>query len=233
MAAPDSLSEQDLAAAREEVAAGRPFPVWFTPAAVGVPAGRSGKVLALGDPGDGDFIQVKPTGSRDTIFCSPNELTKTRPKRVRAVEQPPASPAPAQPAPPSELTSTGPKPGRAERSPEPPQPTQAAPRPERSPERARTSTARPAGRVAEVTVTLTGTSDGEWTVEVASGKKRTVRPMPVQPADVARAARSLPTDVGTAIESALEAARQRQLERVERLRAELDAAQRALQELSD
>jgi hypothetical protein len=69
-------------------------------------------------------------------------------------------------------------------------------------------------------------------VEVVTGRKRTVRPTPVQPAEVAKAARSLPPAVAEAIESSLAAARQRQVERVERLRAELDAAQRALQDLS-
>jgi hypothetical protein len=78
---------------------------------------------------------------------------------------------------------------------------------------------------------LNSTAAGEWTVEVVAGKKRTVRPTPVQPTDVAKAARSLPPTVAEAIETSLEAARQRQLERVERLREELDAAQRALQEL--
>ncbi|WP_343939044.1 DUF6319 family protein, partial [Pseudonocardia zijingensis] len=91
---------------------------------------------------------------------------------------------------------------------------------------------RPAARPVEVTVTLNSTAEGEWTVEVTAGRKRTVRPTPVQPGEVAKAARSLPAAVAEAIESSLEAARQRQAERVERLRAELDAAQRALQELS-
>ena len=83
-----------------------------------------------------------------------------------------------------------------------------------------------------MTITLNATIDGEWTVEVTIGKKRTVRPTSVQPADVAKAARSLPSAVAEAIESSLEAARERQLERVERLRAELEVAQRALQELT-
>jgi hypothetical protein len=93
--------------------------------------------------------------------------------------------------------------------------------------------ARAAARPVEVTVTLNSTAEGEWTVEVTTGRKRSVRPTPVQPADVAKAARSLPSAVADAIESSLAAARQRQIERVERLRAELDAAQRALQDLSD
>ena len=81
-------------------------------------------------------------------------------------------------------------------------------------------------------MTLSATAEGEWTVEVMVGTRRTVRPTPVQPGDVAKAARALPAAVADAIESSLEAARQRQLDRVERLRAELEAAQRALQDLS-
>jgi hypothetical protein len=83
-----------------------------------------------------------------------------------------------------------------------------------------------------VTVTLNATADGEWTVQVVIGQKRAVRPTSMPPADVARAARSLPPAVAEAIKSSLEGARQRQFERVERLRTELEAAQRTLQELS-
>jgi hypothetical protein len=79
---------------------------------------------------------------------------------------------------------------------------------------------------------LTGSAEGEWTVEVMIGRKRAVRPTLVQPADIAQAARSLPAAVTEAIEASLDAARQRQLERVEQLRVELEAAQRALDELS-
>jgi hypothetical protein len=223
MVAPNPLSEQDLAAARAELAAGKPFTVWFTPAAVGVPADGSAKVISVDDVAEGDFIQVRPAGTRDTMFCSPGELTRTRPPRKRAqqpaerVQKPttPPTSAPRPSAPPSP-TPPPPPPPAAEKSPDRPRPA-----------------GRAAARPAEVTVTLNATPDGEWTVEVSIGKKRTVRPTPVQPAEVAKAARSLPSAVAEAIESSLEAARQRQLERVERLRAELDAAQRALQELSD
>ncbi len=79
--APAALSDQDLAAARAELAEGRPFPVWFTAAAVGVPVGGSAKIVSIGEPAEGDFVEVRPTGSRDTVFCSPNELTSTRPPR--------------------------------------------------------------------------------------------------------------------------------------------------------
>ena len=214
MVAQNGLSEADLEAARTELSASRPFTVWFTAAAVGVPAGRSAKVISIDDAAEGDYIQVKPAGSSDTMFCSPSELTTVRPSRKRA-QQPVEKAAPAQ------AKSQAP-------APKPP-----APSPKRTTDRSRSPDSRSAGRPAEVTVTLHATAEGEWTVEVVIGKKRAVRPTSVQPADVAKAARSLPSAVAEEIESALEAARQRQLERVERLRAELDAAQRALQELSN
>ncbi|HEV2780194.1 MAG TPA: DUF6319 family protein, partial [Actinophytocola sp.] len=85
---------------------------------------------------------------------------------------------------------------------------------------------------AEVTVTLHSNPAGEWTVEVAVGKKRTVRPTPVPPADIAKAAKSLPADVAEAVDRALESARRQQQERVAALQAELERAQRALKDLS-
>jgi hypothetical protein len=232
--APAPLSEQDLASARAELAEGRLFPVWFTAAAVGVPVGGSAKIVSIGEPAEGDFVEVRPTGTKDTVFCSPNELTSTRPPRRRAQK---SQPAPTPPEPPARRA--GP-PRREDTVPATSEPARSAP--DRSAERngsAPPATAerkpprsRAAARPAEVTVTLSSTADGEWTVEVATGRKRTVRPTPVQPAEVAKAARSLPAAVAEAIESSLAAARQRQVERVERLRAELDAAQRALQDLS-
>ena len=111
-------------------------------------------------------------------------------------------------------------------------PVLSPPVPAQRDERPRPASGRAPARVAAgVTLTLSASPEGEWTVEVVSGKKRTVRPTPVSPGDVAKAARALPSVVAEAIESSLEAARQRQVDRVERLRAELDAAQRALQDL--
>jgi hypothetical protein len=236
--APAPLSEQDLAAARAELAEGRLFPVWFTAAAVGVPVGGSAKIVSVGEAAEGDFIEVRPTGTRDTVFCSPNELTSTRPpRRRRAKESPPQPSASTEPQPAPQQVEDPParraRPVVQEDAPAPAQHRSverngAAPQAAQTRRTSRSGSARPA----EVTVTLTSTAEGEWTVEVATGRKRTVRPTPVQPGDVAKAARSLPAAVTEAIESSLAAARQRQAERVERLRAELDAAQRALQDLS-
>jgi uncharacterized protein DUF6319 len=237
--APAALSEQDLAAARAELAEGRLYSVWFTAAAVGVPVGGSAKVVSIGEPAEGDFVEVRPTGTKDTVFCSPNELTSTRPPRRRAQkpQKAEAAPPPPQPEPPARRAS--PRAVSAEAAPAGSAPDRSAERngaappvtverAERKPARARSGAARPV----EVTVTLSSTAEGEWTVEVVTGRKRTVRPTSVQPAEVAKAARLLPAAVAEAIESSLAAARQRQVERVERLRAELDAAQRALKDLS-
>lgn len=236
MVEPKPLSEQDLAAVRAELSTGTPSTVWFTPASVGVPTGGSAKVVSLRDASEGEFIQVRPTGSRDTMFCSPSELTRTRPPRRRKQPPPQAAPEPAV-APASEPTpaasagqspqaTSPPRTSTAEKS------TPSAPAAGRSSGRRRASGAHATTRPSEVTVTLTGSAEGEWTVEVVIGKKRAVRPTPVQPADIAQAARSLPAAVTEAIQASLDAARQRQLERVEQLRVELEAAQRALEELS-
>jgi len=228
----NGLSEQDLDTARTDLSAGRPVTVWFTAAAVGVAAGGSAKVVSVGEVAEGDHIQVRPTGSRDTMFCSPGELTRSRPPRKpappparRAAGQPVAgSPAPPDPEKDAEVA----KPRGS--TPVPPA-SVAGPPEERGPGRPRSGGGR-AGVPAEVSVTLNATGDGEWTVEVTVGRKRTVRPTPVQPGDVATAARALPPAVAEAIASSLDAARRRRLEQVERLRAELDAAERALKELN-
>jgi hypothetical protein len=252
-----SLSEQDVEFLRAELAAGRTPTVWFTPSVVGMTAGRSAKVVAFNDPAEGDFIQVRPTGSRDVLSFSPGELTLTKPPRKkaapasRATSNTPAGTGSAGGAPASGRAAGGGPPesapasegaGAASGSPVaaagrtpsadrggaggPAEPAQPARRSTRSAGGSRRQ------RPAEVTVTLSSTADGEWTVDVVAGKKRAVRAVPVPASAVARAAKELTPEVAEAIEAVLEAARVQQRERVEQLRAELDAAQRALAELS-
>ena len=213
---PSPLSEDQLATIAQELAEGRPTTVWFTPAAVGVDAGRSAKVTALTEPAEGDYIQVKPTGSKDVLSFSPNELTLDKPPRVRKPAPEPEPPAP-EPKPMDELLVVREKPAPKPKEPEP---------------------AKPAGRgrpkqPSPVTVTLSSTEEGEWTVEVITGKKRTVRPTAVPASSVAQAARLLGGEVAEAIEGVIDAAREQQRARVARLQAELEAARQALAELSD
>ncbi len=203
-----ALSAEDIEALRTALAAGKPTPVWFTPAAVGVTAGQSAKVVAFDEPADGDYIQVRATGSRDVLSFSPAELTVVKPPPKPKPAPRPAAPEPAPQAP---AVVVGIEPG----DPAPPAPK--IPRGRKQP--------------VEVTVTLHSTPEGEWTVDVLVGKKRTVRWTPVPAGDIAKAARSLPPAVGEAIGASLEAARERTERRVEQLKAELEAAQRALREL--
>lgn len=213
------FTEQDVRDVRADVASDRAVTVWFTAAAVGFPPGGSARVVTVGDVADGDFIQVRPAGSRDTMFCSPGEITRTRPARRRAPREPakttpPTSPParPAASAPPARPAAAPPEPAAGT-----PVPTRASPRRRTEP--------------GEISVHLAATAEGEWTVEVLVGRKRVVAPAPVPAAAVATAARALPPAVGEAIESSLAGARQRQRDRVEQLRAELDAAQRMLDQL--
>jgi hypothetical protein len=236
MATVSSLSSEQIDQLAAELDAGRQPVVWFTPAAVGVDAGRSAKVIALDSPAEGDFIQVRPAGSTDELSFSPGELTMDRPPRRKKVPAKPAPKAKAAPAPEPEPEIGElliPEPTRRQTA---RKPRQAPAEPEGagtpSPARPRTGAGR-AKQPAPIAVTLTSSPEGEWMVEVVTGKKRSVRPTSVAASSVAQAARALGGEVADAIEGALEAARGQQRARVEQLQAELEAARRALEDLTD
>ncbi|MFD1149718.1 DUF6319 family protein [Saccharothrix hoggarensis] len=219
-----SLSEEDIDHLRAELAAGRPAQVWFTSAAVGVEAGRSAKVVAFTDPAEGDYIQVRPTGEKDELSFSPAELTVEKPAPRKRTPAPASAPEPAAPAPVEHIYTPAPPPAK-------PKPAPAPPSVERKPAE-RKPAARKQAKPAEVTVTLVSTAEGEWTVDVQWGSRRTLKAAPVAASAVAQAAKLLPAEVDEAVDSVLSAARERHLARVEQLRAELEAAQRALDELT-
>ncbi|PSL52389.1 hypothetical protein B0I31_11361 [Saccharothrix carnea] len=221
-----SLSPQDIDHLRAELAAGRPPAVWFTSAAVGVEAGRSAKVVAFSEPAEGDFIQVRPTGEKDDLSFSPAELTVEKPAPRKRTPAPAPAAAPVAPAPVEHIYTPGPAPAPPKPKPAPAPATSAPASGERRP------AARKQAKPAEVTVTLSSTAEGEWTVDVQWGSKRTLRAAPVAASAVSQAAKLLPAEVDEAVESVLSAARERHLARVEQLRAELEAAQRALAELT-
>ncbi|ONI91316.1 hypothetical protein ALI22I_09040 [Saccharothrix sp. ALI-22-I] len=220
-----SLSPQDIDHLRAELAAGRPPAVWFTSAAVGVEAGRSAKVVAFTEPAEGDFIQVRPTGEKDELSFSPAELTVEKPAPRRRAPTPAAAAEPEAPAPVEHIYTPAPPPAKPKPAPAPAS-ASAQPAAERKP------AVRKQAKPAEVTVTLVSTIEGEWTVDVQWGSKRTLKAAPVAASAVSQAAKLLPAEVDEAVESVLSAARERHLARVEQLRAELEAAQRALDELT-
>lgn len=247
---PQPLSDTEIRQIATEIAGGRPPMVWFTAAAVGVPEGRSGKVVEIGDRSESDFLRVKPTGSKDVLSFSPTEVTLTKPPRDKAatassaqpksttrkeatVTQPstltsPAPPAP-RPAPSPTPTATTPKPVAPAAEPAKP----AVPAGAAKPAAKTTAAARSKAKAPEITVTLTGTADGEWSVDVVSGKKKTVRGLPVTSSAVAQAAKVLHPEVAEVVAGILEAARVVQESKVQQLQAELEAARRLLDELSD
>ncbi|SER31713.1 hypothetical protein SAMN05216188_11059 [Lentzea xinjiangensis] len=225
MAKKSGLSAEDVDNLRSQLDGGTQPLVWFTAAAVGMEAGRSAKLLAFTDPEEGDFIQVRPTGSKDEMSFGPAELTLEKPPPRKK----PATPPPAPPEPPRETEIIHPYVPEAPVKPVAPKPKPAAAEPAAAAKPARKPSAK--NTAPEVTVTLVTTGEGEWVVEVLQGTRKTVRPTPVPPAAVAQAAKLLAPEVAEIVEGVLNAARAQQLARVEQLRAELEAAQKALEEL--
>ncbi|WP_424185249.1 DUF6319 family protein [Actinokineospora sp. G85] len=205
-----ALTAEDIEGLRAALAAGKPTPVWFTEAAVGVDPGAAGKVVAFDDPPEGDFIQVRPAGSRDVMSFSPAELTQDKPAAPPRKAAPRPAPAPAAVPTPEVVVGI-------EAGAEPPPP----------PKRTSRKTAQPV----EITVTLHATPEGDWSVDVLVGKKRTVKWAPVPAGDVGKLSRFLPAEVGEAVNVALLAAKERAEQRVLELKEQLDAAQRALRDL--
>ncbi|WP_067535185.1 DUF6319 family protein [Nocardia crassostreae] len=248
---PQPLSETEIRHIAAEIDAGKPPMVWFTAAAVGVPEGRSGKVISLGDPSEGDFLQVKPTGSKDVLSFGPTEVTLTKPARkdaAGATKQKTATrkdstvtmPSPVT-APPS-VPIAPPAPAAAPKAEAPQAPSVSEPA---SPDKAAAKSAsRPARNAAaagaaarkpkapEVTVTLSGTADGEWTLDVVNGKKRTIKGLSVPSSAVSQAAKILHPEVAEVVDSILDSVREQQRAKVEQLQAELENARRLLDDLA-
>jgi DNA-binding transcriptional regulator YdaS (Cro superfamily) len=230
MAQPGSLSDEDVEHLRDELVRGREPTVWFTADAVGVEAGKSARVVGINDPVEGDYIQVRPAGSHDELSFSPSELTLARPGRKRSPAELTAVSRPSMEQTMSEIENT------TTEAPEEvaagdtavveEETTPAAKKP-----RPAASTAKKT-RVADVVITISGSVDGDWTVDVVAAKKKALRALPVTPAVVGQAAKALHPDVAESIEAILEQAREQQTAKVEQLRAELEAAQKALEELA-
>ncbi|OBK89557.1 DUF6319 family protein [Mycolicibacter sinensis] len=83
----------------------------------------------------------------------------------------------------------------------------------------------------ELTLTVTGTADGEWRAEIKQGSTYLVRNVPVAAAAVSRAAKELHEELFTPIEALMDEARCQQAAKVAALEAELEAARKALADL--
>jgi Family of unknown function (DUF6319) len=83
----------------------------------------------------------------------------------------------------------------------------------------------------ELTLTVTGTADGEWRAELKHGTTYLVRNLAVAAAAVSRVAKELHEDLSTPINEVIEEARSQRAARVAALEAELEAARKALTDL--
>lgn len=240
-----TLSSDEVRQLRDELAEGRSPTVWFTSEAVGVPEGRSGKVIAIDEPAEGDFVQVRPAGSKDTLSFSASEITLVKPPRKRKTNEA-TQPAAKDQAAPANSSAQSAQPVRSQPSKPQQQQAQQPSKPQRPSKPQQQQSGEAAGRVGSAggtrrkqphisgaTVTLSADEEGQWRVEVNTGKKRALKPTPVAPSAVAQAAKALHGDVAEAVEPLLQAARERQRTRVEELQRELAEAQRALDEMTD
>jgi len=83
----------------------------------------------------------------------------------------------------------------------------------------------------ELTLTVTGTADGEWHAEIKQGSSYLVRNLTVAAAAVSRAAKELHEELFAPIEALMDEARSQHAARVAALEAELEAARKALADL--
>ncbi|MDN5933721.1 MAG: DUF6319 family protein [Pseudonocardia sp.] len=113
-----------------------------------------------------------------------------------------------------------------------PAPAEPAESPVRRRGRPKGSTARTA-RVVELTLTVSGTADGEWQAELKQGATWLTRGLPITAAAVSRAAAELHPQVAEPIDAVIGAAREQRAARVAALEAELEQARKALAEMDE
>ncbi|MFI6099170.1 DUF6319 family protein [Lentzea sp. NPDC051213] len=136
-------------------------------------------------------------------------LTEVQAVEETVVEETPAASAPEVEAPKTEaVKAEKPKPARAK------------------------STAKKT-RTVELTLTVTGTAEGEWQADLVHGTQRVVSGLVIPAIAVAKAAKELHVDIAEGIESVLEAARDQHRTRMEELEAELAKVKAQLAELSE
>lgn len=88
-------------------------------------------------------------------------------------------------------------------------------------------------RTVELTLTVTGTAEGEWQADLVHGTQRVVSGLVIPAIAVAKAAKELHEDIAEGIETVLEAARDQHRTRMEELEAELAKVKAQLAELSE
>jgi hypothetical protein len=86
-------------------------------------------------------------------------------------------------------------------------------------------------RTVELTLTVTGTLDGEWQADLMHAGSRVVQGMTIPAIAVSRAAKELHPTIAEEIETVISAAREQHQQRLAELEAELSRVKAALAEL--
>jgi hypothetical protein len=86
-------------------------------------------------------------------------------------------------------------------------------------------------RVVSMTLTVSGSADGEWQAELKNGSTWVARGLPVTASAVSQAAAALHADLAGPVDEVIEAARSTRAARVAELEAELEQAKKALAEM--
>lgn len=102
--------------------------------------------------------------------------------------------------------------------------------PKRRRGRPKGSTARTT-RVVTMTLTVSGSADGDWQAELKQGGTWVARGLPVTAAAVSQAAAALHAELSGPVDELIETARAAKAARVAELEAELEQARKALAEL--
>ncbi|WP_245847903.1 DUF6319 family protein [Lentzea kentuckyensis] len=116
---------------------------------------------------------------------------------------------------------------------EAPKPAAEAPKAEKPKAAARAKSTAKKTRTVELTLTVTGTAEGEWQADLVHGTQRVVSGLVIPAIAVAKAAKELHEDIAEGIETVLEAARDQHRTRMEELEAELARVKAQLAELSE
>nr|WP_243653982.1 DUF6319 family protein [Pseudonocardia endophytica] len=86
-------------------------------------------------------------------------------------------------------------------------------------------------RVVSMTLTVSGSADGEWQAELKNGSTWVARGLPVTASAVSQAAAALHADLAGPVDEVIDAARSTRAARVAELEAELEQAKKALAEM--
>jgi hypothetical protein len=219
-----ALSTADIEHLASVLAQGKRPKVVFTDAA-GQVAGRSGKVVELGSPREGDFVVVA-FGS-DQLSFAPGELRLP----VRGEGAKAKVPRQSGPAGPGLLPEEEPRRAAAEEREERVQVSAAEGESAEKPVRKRAARPKAKDKHAELTVTLTY-DEGSWEVAASRGARQVVRPHAVShAAALAMCQASESDDVRDIVDEVVERIRAEAAEQAEVLRKRLEEAEARLAEL--